>query len=285
MGRSASLFRRSFVIFILSFVLWLYFVLYVYSDHYDIRVLLTSDHKISKFIYGAQDRNEICYNFCNEERLISESTSNQEVARKVDSLHQFKKFDHCECSLFDRGGLSLPSNSTYRLSTASHTSYFECYDHIRTLPVSQSLNQVVIFHTYWRADLAPFGRKQLAVIRSFLATQNPNLTLLKLWTNDPKRLLRESPELLNLHLKYENRTEIEFANFQKLAEATPVENAQVLLNGKDNQAYSDSDLIRYLALYKFGGVWIDMDVMLIRDLSSILHQEFIHEWLSLFLLI
>jgi len=39
-----------------------------------------------------------------------------------------------------------------------------------------------------------------------------------------------------------------------------------------------SGLLRFLALYKYGGIWYDMDMVLLRDLKPILDQEFTYMW-------
>ena len=46
----------------------------------------------------------------------------------------------------------------------------------------------------------------------------------------------------------------------------------------DRQAYADSDIFRLLALYKYGGLYLDMDVYLFRDLTPLLAFEWATEF-------
>ena len=50
------------------------------------------------------------------------------------------------------------------------------------------------------------------------------------------------------------------------------------LLAKDARHYLQSDLLRLLALHKYGGIWIDMDILLLRDFRPILDQEYLYQW-------
>lgn len=41
-------------------------------------------------------------------------------------------------------------------------------------------------------------------------------------------------------------------------------------------AYSDA--VRFLVLYRFGGIYIDGDVLLLRNLEPFSHYDFVYEW-------
>tara|TARA_R110002110_G_scaffold43418_7_gene134881 strand:- start:1733 stop:2308 length:576 start_codon:yes stop_codon:yes gene_type:complete len=47
---------------------------------------------------------------------------------------------------------------------------------------------------------------------------------------------------------------------------------------KDPKYYLQSDLARILLLYKYGGTWVDMDIVLLRDFKPILDQEYMYMW-------
>ena len=51
-----------------------------------------------------------------------------------------------------------------------------------------------------------------------------------------------------------------------------------VLSATDSKHYMISGLLRFLALYKYGGIWYDMDMVLLRDLRPILDQEFAYMW-------
>src|SRR5207249_3672773 len=46
----------------------------------------------------------------------------------------------------------------------------------------------------------------------------------------------------------------------------------------DRLAYRDGDLFRILALHNYGGVYADMDTVLLRSLGVFLDQEFVYQW-------
>jgi len=47
---------------------------------------------------------------------------------------------------------------------------------------------------------------------------------------------------------------------------------------QDVKAWVDGDLVRLLLLWNFGGVWVDMDELLTRDLGPLLDYEFVTQW-------
>lgn len=131
-----------------------------------------------------------------------------------------------------------------------------------------------LFHFYWRQVNSPFGDKQMACLTSFLATQSLESCKAVLWYagNDaPSHLaLTELVEAGYIHLqRYEPKG---------LAVDTPLQGCDELLTRKDSKCYLDGDLFRLLALFRYGGVYIDMDVLLLRDLSPLLGFEFMYSW-------
>ena len=61
------------------------------------------------------------------------------------------------------------------------------------------------------------------------------------------------------------------------AVGTPLEN-NPKLKMKDSKYYLQSDLARILLLYKYGGIWADMDIIFLRDFKPILDQEYMYMW-------
>ena len=51
-----------------------------------------------------------------------------------------------------------------------------------------------------------------------------------------------------------------------------------LLKVKDEKAWIDGDVVRLLVLWAYGGVWIDMDSLLTRDMTPLLEHEFVTQW-------
>ncbi|KAL0567272.1 hypothetical protein V5O48_014725 [Marasmius crinis-equi] len=138
------------------------------------------------------------------------------------------------------------------------------------LPESQRTE----FHTYWRADLAPFGPRQEWMIKSFFATQNPHTTRLVLWSNGDL----SGNEILSKYVRRFPRSfALRIVDIPKLASGTELDGNE-LLKSKDKKAWVDGDLIRLLLLWNYGGVWVDMDSLLTRDLEPLLEHEFVTQW-------
>jgi hypothetical protein len=147
----------------------------------------------------------------------------------------------------------------------------------RTLP-DVSPPEPITFHMYWRErhgrfwkTVRPFGRKQALPVKAFVATQDRSTCSLVLWSDrdlSQNEWLR--PFLPHLTLKiYDAAAE---------ARGTPLEAHPAVYRQQDSRAYRDGDLFRILVLYKYGGVYADMDTVLLRSLGVFLDQEFLYQW-------
>ncbi|RCH92294.1 hypothetical protein CU098_006183 [Rhizopus stolonifer] len=184
----------------------------------------------------------------------------------------------------------LPENSPYKNGVREYTydvapgislmEDYDCYDFaatIRTKPFKQPmspLEEKTVYHAYWRADIAPVGPKQLATLRSFFATQNPNTTVLYLWSNGD---LSPSPVIKQIKSYVGDRLQIMLYDPVELAKGSPMEGSSHL-EFKDDSGYLDGDLIRLLAIYRYGGMWFDMDSLFIRDMGPLLEHEWLSQW-------
>ncbi|KAI5887158.1 uncharacterized protein SCHCODRAFT_061049 [Schizophyllum commune H4-8] len=142
---------------------------------------------------------------------------------------------------------------------------------VGTLPVDQRTQ----YHTYWRADLAPFGQRQEWMLKSFFATQNIARTRLVLWSNGD---LSHNPILQKYVRSFPNAFAIQRIDIPGLAKGTELDGVLPLLQTRDDKAWIDGDLIRLLVLWNYGGVWVDMDSLLTRDLEPLLEHEFVTQW-------
>lgn len=154
-----------------------------------------------------------------------------------------------------------------------------CYDFASTV---QSFPEVpardTIFHTYWRSDLAPFDDRQAATLYAFLATQNLDVSKLILWTNGKEQLMG-SARLRELVQDWPDHLEVRQFEPAVLTEGTEVDGVLNQMGGIfDRRAWVDGDVVRLLALYQYGGVWIDMDMILTRDVQPLLESEWVMKW-------
>lgn len=189
----------------------------------------------------------------------------------------------------DLGGCfdELPKDSPYIQGTSEYVyditpgvallDGYDCYEFAATIqPIPENhgnASSKSIYHAYWRADLAPVGPKQLAALRSFFATQNEN-SILYLWSNGD---LGVSPVIQDIKAHVGDRLEIKLYDARELSKGTPME-ASPHLDFNDQYGYLDGDLIRLLVIYRYGGMWFDMDSLLIRDMSPLFEHEWLSQW-------
>jgi hypothetical protein len=73
---------------------------------------------------------------------------------------------------------------------------------------------------------------------------------------------------------------ITFEIFDPVKEAigTALEGNMKQLSASDSLHYMKSGLLRFLMPHKIGGIWYDMDMVLLRSLKAMLDQEFAYMW-------
>lgn len=222
---------------------------------------------------------------------------------------------HIELQLFNRNWIQetilpvvaststcfLPSHlslTSYNQSLASSPSHVDlhpgislplgrdCYDFASTLPLHPTKEMIpflpkhTTFHLYWRNDLLPLGTRQIHLLHSILATQDPSTTSVIFWTNapNPDRQVSTLPILKPLLELYRDRLKVRRVDKRELAKGTPMEGND-LLEMADQQAWVDGDLVRILVLYDKGGIWIDFDTILTgRDLRVLTEHEWVTQW-------
>lgn len=128
--------------------------------------------------------------------------------------------------------------------------------------------EVVPFHLYTEVRTP----KELLAIKSYLATQNLEKTKLIVWSDyDISNQENIQP--------YKDLVDFRVYDPKELAKGTPLENvASHLSTGGDHNHWMSSGVMRFLVLYKFGGIYFDMDMVLLRDFKPILGQDFAYQW-------
>jgi hypothetical protein len=160
-------------------------------------------------------------------------------------------------------------NISFETRPELYTDYEKCLEFLRTIDDNDYIypDQLVNFHLYSEVK----NDKELLAVTSFFATQNIDKCRLILWSDyDVKDNARLAPF----------KSLIDFRVFDPIEEAkgTPLDSLTNVLCATDSRHYMISGLLRFLALYKYGGIWYDMDMVLIRDLKPILNQEFAYMW-------
>lgn len=157
----------------------------------------------------------------------------------------------------------------------------DCYNFAGTIkPASDHpttyvpADQRIQYHSYWRDDLAAFSERQEWMLKSFFATQNVHSSRLILWSNGD---LSGNEVIQRWLRRYPDAFTTKTVDYEVLARGTELSGSE-LLRIKDKKAWVDGDLVRLLVLWAYGGVWVDMDSLMTRDLAPLLDQEFVTQW-------
>ena len=142
-------------------------------------------------------------------------------------------------------------------------------------------HRILNYHTYWRTDLLPFSDRQASTLRAFLATQPLHSSRLIIWSNSAATLAL-APPLARLLSAFPQNIQIRQVDFATLTRGTALEGHAVLNERSgglyDGKGWIDGDAVRLLVLWNFGGVWVDMDQVLTRDLRPLVEHEFLSQW-------
>ena len=137
------------------------------------------------------------------------------------------------------------------------------------------------FHCFWRGPISDLHLMSLHSLDKF----HPNSKII-FWTTNIidiekcevwikiKNLLKERIELKVL-------LEIDFNESGASSLYSTYKSATTNMPGKskDNEGLAYiSDIVRFIVLYLYGGVWFDMDVLFLRNLDSIKLKRFVSQW-------
>ena len=128
-------------------------------------------------------------------------------------------------------------------------------------------DDIINFHIYSEIKTD----KELSCVKSYFVTQNLEKTRLIIWSDYDISTQDNLKEFAD---------KIDFRVYDPLKEVkgTLLEGNNQILMTHDSLYYLKSDLLRLLVLYKYGGIWIDMDIILLRDFKPLLDQEWMYQW-------
>nr|ODN93241.1 hypothetical protein L203_00511 [Cryptococcus depauperatus CBS 7841] len=244
--------RRSKIIVCLGLFLALYYGFVVWRRTYEIQVELSIFSK---------------------KWIASEIDSNQPLrgcfkSQEIDSRYNMTKH------LAPRRYMLSPGISLKR--------GMACYDFASTIqPASEQPMEHIYYHTYWRSDLIPFGERQTATFLAFLATQPLSHSTLILWTKGVDTL-KNNPYVKPFLQKWGKYIQVRHVDLSLLAQGTALSGIVRGLNTGndiyDEKAWVDGDMVRLLVLWNYGGIWMDMDQLLTRDLHPLIEEEWVTQW-------
>lgn len=151
--------------------------------------------------------------------------------------------------------------------------YVKCIKEDERVEKSKLLEEKTIFHTYWNGE---FGNKQAFSIKSLLCTQNMKNIEIWLWLDEKNgynqlnnnKYLKELEPYIKI-LKFNCDNEIQ---------GTPFEKIKKYFHYEKRLSFKADDF-RMITLYKYGGVWFDLDIMFLRDMENLLRgKEFCYGW-------
>jgi hypothetical protein len=167
------------------------------------------------------------------------------------------------------------------ISPATHYELYhnwqKALEYCRALP-DVNPSEPIVFHMLWRErrgtwwpKVRRFGRKQALPVKAYLATQDLSKCSLALWSD---RDLSQNEWLQPFH------SHVTFRVYDPEAEVrnTSLERHPHIYRQRDSRVYRDGDLFRVLVLHNYGGVYADMDTVLLRNLGVLLDQEFLYQW-------
>lgn len=154
------------------------------------------------------------------------------------------------------------------LYCANEKSLIDSLNFAKSLPKTDLKKDI---HFYWRVP-RQFERKQALPIKS--AIVNNSNCKIYLWSNvDLSKNLYLQPLLPFINLKIWNP-------MKELEESFLKDNLDFFKKHKidDEMCWLGGDLFRLLCLYKYGGIYTDMDIVTLRDLSPLYPYNFLYQW-------
>lgn len=130
------------------------------------------------------------------------------------------------------------------------------------------------FFAYWIGK--DFSYKHATVIKSFLATQDINKCKFYIYCD----VDASQNEFIKPYLSLDC-VEFKIFNVEEEVKGTVLENNKTTISLIKNHNLNpalESDFFRILMLYKYGGIYIDFDVLLLRNFSPLLRKEFMYQW-------
>ena len=171
------------------------------------------------------------------------------------------------------------ASALQRTISPSATSVEACYGlleevHAATAAAASPLPPPALWHAYWKPDTgAGFHAVHAGAIEAFLATQPENAVLV-VWVPVPQA---PPAALLPLARAFPRRLRVRALDILWEARGSPVENS-FMLRLTDELSWIDGDFVRMVLLWRYGGFYIDMDVLLLRDATPLLGTEFVTEF-------
>ena len=169
---------------------------------------------------------------------------------------------------------------------ANLTVAYSCLKSLSQYKIKSNNNKneldIIYYHSFWRIDEDKPHHLRVLMLQmlSFLATQDLSKAHFILWVqNNFNQEIRKA--LIKKFNYYFNKDSIQIRvlNFTDLCSTGIFKNQ---FNDCNLTTYSNavaySDFIRFLVLYKYGGLYTDGDIVFLRDMRPFWSKTFVHRW-------
>ncbi|CAG8682778.1 3925_t:CDS:2, partial [Racocetra fulgida] len=136
----------------------------------------------------------------------------------------------------------------------------------------------MLFHVYWRGRI---NDKIALMIKSFLYTQPLDCSLLNVWLDQNQETdFSQNPHIQPLLKFSPNNFRLRRWNLTEQLSYDPIYDGWEEKINRKIPTVGYSDLVRFVLLYRYGGMYVDADVLFLRDMRPVYHldQEFAYRW-------
>lgn len=156
-------------------------------------------------------------------------------------------------------------------------------NYLQYVPIigEEDTKPIEFFHCFWKGNLSDL---HLMCLDSLI--KNHPTAIIFLWTCDAlevqgsyswlkiKKLLRDNIRVVEVTKNHfrEANAELLYSKYSLLTMQKP------FVNQYNHDIAYASDIIRFIVLYIYGGVWFDMDVLFLRNLDSIKIKRYMSQW-------
>ena len=135
-------------------------------------------------------------------------------------------------------------------------------------------NDPVIFHCYWNKDI---GINQLfSILSCYLTNVKDKNNKIILWHDFDIETLSNT----NIYLLLKRFCEVKHFDYLKEKVGTPLESYLIDKNGYLSSPSFYSDYLRLITLYKYGGMWFDLDILFFKKFDYLFskYDSFLSTW-------
>ena len=165
-----------------------------------------------------------------------------------------------------------------------YNSGYTCLGHLSKFDVSfdSQYSQVIYHHTFWKIDENKPHHLRVLILQilSFLATQDLTQCKFIIWIQN--RFSDKVNKVLTEKFEYyltRTTVEIRILNFTDLCSNGLFKaHYKQCVSANNGNSVAFSDFIRFLVLYKYGGIYTDGDVFYLRDMRPFWSKNFVHRW-------